>query len=914
MKNLYKLLVSTLFIATFGFATVTVDGYAYLENQSDHSGIQVLFERIAPSSLLDSTTTATDGSYSIELEDGIYDVTYSKDGYFFQSLSGQILYNNTTLNDITLYNYIQFNIIYVPENFETIQGAINYASDGDTILVQPGTYVENINYNGKNLVIGSLFLTTEDTSHISQTIIDGNESGSVVTFENGEDSTVVLTGFTIINGDATENYSRGGGINCYNSSPRLENLSIRGNSAQRGGGISCYNSSPRIVNVEVSGNSTHGSGSNSGGGGVYCYYNSSPEMVNVLINNNSSADFGGGILSSLASSPNLANVTICNNLANSSGGGMYIGEGNPILKNVTICNNSSNWGGAGIDDWSSGSSLTNVIVSGNDGEYGILMHSGEPTISYSNFYNNGTVNIINSEWIGVNITTNANGDSCDVYYNIQKDPEFVDIDNNVYHLQNWSGLIGAGTTTNAPTTDIEGNPRPNPSGTNPDIGAYENPYGVPQYMPVVLNVPADYSTIQAALTAANATDTVLVQPGTYTENIIWPETNGIKLISAGDSSNTIIDGGGVSSVIYMNPQTATIDTTTLIQGFKITNGGNVSNGGGLFINNCGPMISNVLIQLNQSSESGGGIYIKLVNVNGTINHTGIIKDSHIITNTSVLGGGLRQQGGTLIVNNVKFNDNVASSLGGGLFVAYSSPVTEIYSSSFTGNSASSGGGMSIISSNSFITCNNTKFIDNNGSSKGGGIHLEDPVVMNFNGLEIIGNTGGEGGGIHLNGVQGSFKNTIVAKNSANMGGGLYIRNMGNGIDAENLKIVENLATDKGGGAYLFYCKINFDTTSIVNNTANTGGAIFVPEGTESVITNTTIYGNSSQGINGLHLDPTNVSNSQPFSITVQSSNINNGNYGVKNDSQDMVTATNNYWGHSSGPYHPTQNPSGQGDG
>ena len=60
---------------------------------------------------------------------------------------------------------------------------------------------------------------------------------------------------------------------------------------------------------------------------------------------------------------------------------------------------------------------------------------------------------------------------------------------------------------------------------------------------VTLNVPGEYSTIQSALSAAGNGDTVLVQPGTYTENIIWPETNGIKLISAGDSSNTIIDGG-----------------------------------------------------------------------------------------------------------------------------------------------------------------------------------------------------------------------------------------------------------------------------------------------------------------------------------------------------------------------------------
>ena len=72
-----------------------------------------------------------------------------------------------------------------------------------------------------------------------------------------------------------------------------------------------------------------------------------------------------------------------------------------------------------------------------------------------------------------------------------------------------------------------------------------------------LNVPDDYATIQVALTAADSSDTVLVQPGTYTENIFWPDGNGIKLLSAGDTSNTIIDGGGVSSVIYMNPTSAT---------------------------------------------------------------------------------------------------------------------------------------------------------------------------------------------------------------------------------------------------------------------------------------------------------------------------------------------------------------------
>jgi hypothetical protein len=72
---LNKLLTSIVFIATFGFATVTVDGYAYLENLSDHSGITVTFERTAPSALTETATTDASGSFTVQLETGVYDGT-----------------------------------------------------------------------------------------------------------------------------------------------------------------------------------------------------------------------------------------------------------------------------------------------------------------------------------------------------------------------------------------------------------------------------------------------------------------------------------------------------------------------------------------------------------------------------------------------------------------------------------------------------------------------------------------------------------------------------------------------------------------------------------------------------------------------------------------------------------------------
>ena len=89
-------------------------------------------------------------------------------------------------------------------------------------------------------------------------------------------------------------------------------------------------------------------------------------------------------------------------------------------------------------------------------------------------------------------------------------------------MENWSYCIGAGTASGAPNTDLDGNSRIQPQGSNPDMGVYENPFATPQYHPRLLNVPTSYTTIQSALDSANATDTVLVQSGTYIENIIWP--------------------------------------------------------------------------------------------------------------------------------------------------------------------------------------------------------------------------------------------------------------------------------------------------------------------------------------------------------------------------------------------------------
>jgi hypothetical protein len=257
----------------------------------------------------------------------------------------------------------------VPTYFSSIQIAIDNSASGDTVIIDNGIYKENINLKGKNLVVASKFLLTNDTSAISKTIIDGQQNGSVVTITNNENNTAQICGLSIKNGKS----GNGGGISIGQSSkPIISYCNIYDNIAAVGGGISILsNSKPIIKNCKIFNNhtnttddlSTHGGGVIAGnytearlisceifnnsstyyGGGIYAIsnpivnlYKFSLSIERCLIYGNN-AQIGGGVASFHGCNIKIVNSTILDNHA-TSGSELFLYDGNSTVVNSIICN------------------------------------------------------------------------------------------------------------------------------------------------------------------------------------------------------------------------------------------------------------------------------------------------------------------------------------------------------------------------------------------------------------------------------------------------------------------------------------------------------------------------------------------------------------------------------------------------
>lgn len=360
-------------------------------------------------------------------------------------------------------------------DYDLIQDAIYAAADGDMVQVAPGTYLEALNFCGRDVVV-------EGTGGAEVTIITPPAGHPGVSFLYGERPEAVLRGFTITGADTSESEEedpRGAGIHINYSCPTLTDLVLEGNHAQFGGGLKMkWNSYPLLQRVIIRDNRAVGCA-----GGLYLCQ-SSPTLIDVEIRDNvAETQNGGGVIVGKGSYPRFHRVLIEGNAAAMDGGGVF-SEGvenelevYALFSNTTLANNIcdlSGNGGHGANVYlylSVHASFVNCIVADALNGEGIYVYDHDPlvpdslAVSYSDFWGNSGGDIVAREHGELLGTIDGQGV-------LQLDPLFVEPEED-FHLQ----TVAAGFPADSPCIDVgyPGDAWNDPDGTAGDLGAYGGP-------------------------------------------------------------------------------------------------------------------------------------------------------------------------------------------------------------------------------------------------------------------------------------------------------------------------------------------------------------------------------------------------------------------------------------------------------
>jgi hypothetical protein len=360
--------------------------------------------------------------------------------------------------------------IFVPDNYPTIQSAVDAALPGDKVIVRPGTYVENVLFPNK-----AITLKSEEGADL--TVIDGNQAGSTVRFELNTGHGSVLEGFTITNGSGTfwSSADFGGGVYCDQASPTITRCVIAGNTCDWGGGLFVNEGDPELTFCTIGDNHVvkYGGGGycyrstttlrwctiegNDAalGGGFYSHY-SATKIVDTLFDGNTTSGYSGaGLACGTDSTTMVANSIFIDNVATGQyavGGGIRCYLCLPTIVNCTVVNNRASYEGGGIQCEFSNAVIMNTIVWGNSAwsDPELCAQQSSPYVAYCN---------VKGGWNGPG--------------NIDSDPLLVDPGARDFHLYYTSPCRDAGTgiAPGLPADDPEGDPRS--AYLQVDIGADE---------------------------------------------------------------------------------------------------------------------------------------------------------------------------------------------------------------------------------------------------------------------------------------------------------------------------------------------------------------------------------------------------------------------------------------------------------
>ena len=690
----------------------------------------------------------------------------------------------------------------VPGDYESIQDAIDISVNGDSVIVGPGVYFENINFFGKEITVSSRFEIDNDTLLIASTIIDGggqDSDGSVCTFKNSENNGSIIKGFTLQNGNGNNEdpdgngtyYRYGGGIYCFSSNPIISDCIIINNNAYGGGGggVFCFDASPLFFNCTIADNITDDVGGglyarddsspqfngceffdniSEYGGGCYLRSSSEPVMIETSVVGNTAANTGGGIV--LKDDANLIGdqLFVTGNISEGLGGGLYINNANPVFDFLLVADNSASSGGGIYIRSSSFPVLNNATISNNsanlygDGLY--LRDNCEVNIRNSIIFGNNSNQIyfrdignepeLDIDYCSIEggqsgVQTNDNADLFWGNYNIDQDPFFCNPNNNNFYLHENSPCLTAGEGNNiigcfgSNCGPINTGPvwYVGVNGNDGTDGSIENPF----------------ATIQHAIDGAVDGDTIRLISGMFFEQIdflaksIVLESRAFELNDFSIIDETVISAPPVGGSCLTFSGSS--DDLVVVRGITFSGGSN-HYGGGIVIEDSSPTLIDVIVKDN-NAEIGGGIYLsdsdsELIRV--------VIKN-----NGANLGGGIYSTNGNPIFNEIILEQNFAY-WGAGLYLDGSQ--SQIISSKLIDNHAFiEGGGLFQTGGSSNIEW--TGFENNDGTDFAGAIKAHQ-TSMQINQATFSGNIAGIGSFMSIENSSIDISNSIIWNNEGQM--------------------------------------------------------------------------------------------------------------------------------------------------
>ena len=562
--------------------------------------------------------------------------------------------------------------------FATIQLGIDSAVEGDTVLVEPGTYYTSNSIYNKNIILGSRYLMTADTSYISTTIIDGTGEGCpLMIYGSAITDACRVTGLTIQNGTTGCVYGQGGGLYVEGADPRLDNLIIKNNH------------------------------STNFGGGICIKFDSSPLLDDIIIKNNTADELGGGIYVDYNASPVMNNIEIVNNSA-LHGGGIFVSQSSQVIINNTLI--AQNYERLDIPDYpidptegygaieTTGAtiSLNNCTITDNLGVGMIVKNGSQVTMINSIYWFNEPIMMTDSSGQETNILSVSYSDiqfGWDGEGNIDMNPRFCRPEDMNYYLSANSPAVGVGE-----------------NGSN--MGAFNVDCEAINLTQYISNAGSDdtgdgsennpFETIQQGIDSSIDGDTVLVDPGDYCafdylgKNIFVTSkyliNDDINLMNQTEiiDCNNYYDNNHSGYINFSNGE----DSSAVLSGFLI-------NGIPLVCYNSSPTLMNLKIM-----NYGGGITpydpfgeqgaaLMFDSSSATINHL-IVSNNNKISHELGGAAALIRNSNIEIKNSLIANNN-SQSPGHGLteytggIVAINSSI-HIDKSTFYGNSSGNGYG------------------------------------------------------------------------------------------------------------------------------------------------------------------------------------------------------------------------------